>query len=105
VIGNALTAAVKAADNVQSHHKELTKLKKACDGMESSFLRQMLAEMRKTVVETETGGDDAGAETYKSMFDGALADRLAERGTLGVSNKVFHAMVGQVLNSKTPSNK
>lgn len=98
MIGNVLSAAVKAADNVGSHQKELTKLKKACDGMESSFLRQMLSEMRKTVSETESGGDDTGADTYKSMFDGALADRLAERGTLGVSNKVFHAMAKQVLN-------
>ncbi|RYG18559.1 hypothetical protein EON82_22465 [bacterium] len=105
MIGGALNAAMKAVDNVQSHEKELTKLKKACDGMESSFLRQMLAEMRKTVTETETGGDNTGAETYKSMFDGALADRLAERGTLGISNKIFHAMATQVLNSNPSSTK
>ena len=105
MIGNALTAAVKAADNVQSHQKDLTKLKKACDGMESSFLRQMLSEMRKTITDAKPEGDDTGSDTYKSMFDGALADRLAERGTLGISNKVFHAMAGQVLNDKTKSSK
>ena len=103
MIGNVLSSAVKAADNVQSHEKELTKLKKACDGMESSFLRQMLAEMRKTITEAKPEGDDTGSDTYKSMFDGALADRLAERGTLGISNKVFHAMARQVLDKNAPS--
>lgn len=98
-----MSQAVKGAESVKSHEGELKKLKKACDGMESSFLRQMLAEMRKTTSETSLGGDDTGADTYRDMFDGALADRLASRGTLGISNKVFHAIAGQVLNSRTES--
>ncbi len=97
MINGALT---KALGNVQAQSKELTKLKKACDGMESSFLRQMLSEMRKTVDETKTGGDDTGSDTYKGMLDDALADRLAAKGTLGISKTVFHSMAGQVLNAK-----
>ncbi len=100
-----MAQAIKGAETVKDHQQELNKLKKACDGMESSFLRQMLSEMRKSVGETKLGGDDTGADTYQGMSDDALADRLASRGTLGISNKVFHAMAGQVLNSKTESTK
>ncbi len=35
--------------NLAENGKELAKLKKACDAMESSFLRQMLKVMRDTV--------------------------------------------------------
>ena len=80
---------------------ELTKLKKACDGMESSFLRQLLQTMR----ESAKSGDDplaggAGSDTYRDMADGALADRLAERGTLGISKMAFKEMAPQILNAK-----
>ncbi len=39
-------------------------------------------------------------DDYKSMADGAVADRLAERGTLGISEMTFHATAGRVLNHR-----
>ena len=92
----ALTEMVRAGANVAAKQGELTKLKKACQGLESSFLRQLLGEMRKSVQEIHVG-DDTGGDTLRGMADDALADRLAERGTLGIANRTFGLMAGQVL--------
>lgn len=99
MIPGALGTALRAAGNIEQNAERLTKLKKACDGMESSFLRQMLSVMRETVEETKLGGDDTGADTYRSMFDGAIADQLAARSSLGISKMTFRATAGAVLNS------
>lgn len=92
-----LTEMLKAGAAVESKQGELSKLKKACQGMEASFLRQLLSTMRQTVSETHVG-DDTGGDTIRGMSDDALADRLAERGTLGIANRTFGLMAPKVLN-------
>lgn len=89
---------VLAAAKVAEAAPQLQKLKKACDGMEASFLKQMLTAMHATVQETDAGGDHTGMDEYKGMMDDALAHRLAERGTLGISKMTFHATAKKVLN-------
>lgn len=98
MIGSALAQAVKTVESVERATPKLKALKKACDGMESNFLRQMLSAMHKTVQETDLGGDHTGMDEYKSMFDGSIADRLAERGTLGISKMTFDATAGRAMN-------
>lgn len=98
MVSGALGSAVRSVGKLAENQEDLAKLKKACDGMESSFLRQLLSVMRETVDHTKLGGDDTGSDTYRDMFDGAVADKLAERGTLGISKMTFHAAAGQVLN-------
>lgn len=98
MLGGALVGAVKTAQAVEASSTKLKGLKKACDGLESSFLKQMLTVMHQTVQETKLGGDDTGADNYKSMFDDAIANKLAERGALGISKMTFHATAGQALN-------
>ena len=88
---------VLAAGQVAKSEPQLKKLKKACDGMESNFLKQMLTAMHKTVEETNLEGSAPGMDTYKGMMDDAVADRLAERGTLGISKLVFHSQVEQAI--------
>lgn len=94
---SALGEMVKVGAAVAEAQPELTKLKKACVGMESSFLRQMLSAMRKTVQESHVG-NDTGGDTIRGMADDALADRMAERGTLGISDRTFALMARPVLN-------
>lgn len=94
----ALAGAVKGATEVGAAHDDLKKLKKSCDGIESSFLKQMLTAMHKTVAETKLGGDDTGEENYRDMTDNAIADTLAQRGTLGISKMTYAATSARVLN-------
>lgn len=87
-----------AAAAVAGEAPKLRQLKKACDGLEASFMKQLLSVMHGSVQEAKPVGDDTGMDNYKSMMDDAVAGRLAERGTLGISKMAFHATAGQVLN-------
>ncbi len=87
--------AVLAAGSVAKAEPRLKELKKACDGMESNFLKQMLTAMHKTVTETNLEGEAPGMDTYKGMMDDAVADHLAQRGTLGISKMVFRSQAEQ----------
>lgn len=86
---------VLVAGQVAQAEPRLKQLKKACDGMESNFLKQMLTAMHKTVQDTNLEGEAPGMDTYKGMMDDAVADALAERGTLGISKMVFRSQAEQ----------
>ncbi len=88
---------VMAAAKIEAAAPKLRELKKACDGIESNFLKQMLTAMHRTVDAARPEGDDTGMDSYKDMLDSALADRLASRGTLGISRLTLHATAGRVL--------
>lgn len=97
-LGSMVNQVSKIADN----KPKLDQLKKACDGLEANFTHQLLSAMRRTVQETKTGGDDTGMDTYRDMFDNAISERLAARGSLGIAKLTFNAMAGQVLNPSNP---
>ena len=95
---------VMAAAKIEAAAPKLRELKKACDGIESNFLKQMLTAMHRTVDAAKPEGDDTGMDDYKDMLDNALADRLAARGTLGISKMTLHATAQRALN-ETPQGK
>jgi Rod binding domain-containing protein len=43
-------------------------------------------------------GKEFGGEMYRDMFDGSIADILAQKGTLGVAKQMFSAIAPRVLN-------
>lgn len=98
-----LAQMIDQTSKIAANKTKLDQLKKACDGLEANFTHQLLSAMRSTVQETKTGGDDTGSDTYRDMFDNEISQRLASRGSLGISKLTFNAMVGQVLNPSTPS--
>ncbi|MCP4723555.1 MAG: transglycosylase SLT domain-containing protein [bacterium] len=56
----------------------------AAKGFESMFLYQMLQEMQKTVPESELFGENYGEDVFMSLFYEKIADKMADRGTLGI---------------------
>lgn len=99
MIGAALTAAkvAQAAPKLRALHK-------ACDGIESAFLKQMLGAMHRAndaiKASDELSGGATGEDDYKDMMDTALADRLAARGTLGIAKMTFHATAARALEER-----
>jgi Rod binding domain-containing protein len=75
---------------------ELTSLKKSCEGMEATFLKQMVTEMRKSAGSVRFG-KEFGGEMYRDMYDGSISDILAQKGTLGVAKQMYSAVAPQVL--------
>jgi flagellar protein FlgJ len=56
----------------------------AARGLEAHFLRQLLAEVRGTAEGGLLDGGFAGS-TFREMLDGALADRMAQGGGIGIA--------------------
>ncbi len=61
-------------------------IKTAAKGFESMFLYQMLQEMQKTVPESALFGQNYGEDVFMSLFYEKIADKMADRGTLGIGN-------------------
>lgn len=79
---------------------KLKELKKACDAVESGFLKQMLGAMHRMAESAKPLGDDTGMDAYQDMMDNAVADRLASRGAVGISKMAFHATARQALGER-----
>lgn len=66
---------------------EVKKLDRAVKGIESMFLKDLLATMRKSVGKTSLG-KGYGSELYQDMFDQALAESASKTGSLGIGAMV-----------------
>jgi len=56
--------------------------------LETVFLTQLLQAMRRTVPESDLLPRSPERETYEGVFDGAVAEALAERDPLGLVGAV-----------------
>ncbi len=56
----------------------------AARGLEAHLLRQLLSEVRGTAEGGLLDGGFAGS-TFREMLDGALADRMAQGGGIGIA--------------------
>src|SRR6266542_2350314 len=63
----------------------------AARGLEAHFLRQMLAQVRNSSEGSMLDGGFAGS-TFKEMLDGALADKMAQAGGLGIAKMLQHEL-------------
>lgn len=91
-----LNDALKAAGIAGKGASRLAKLKKATDGVEAMFVKDLLAAMRKGMPKTSFG-DSSGSEIYKDMFDQALADSLGRTGSLGISKVLYRQLSNQII--------
>ncbi len=77
------------------------KLAAAAKHFEAIFVRQMLAEARKS----QFGGDQLGGQamdTFRQMQDERFADIAAERGAFGLA-KMIEAQLQRTLDTESPS--
>lgn len=59
-------------------------LRKAAQGFEALFLRQVIGSMRQAKLGDDLFGSSA-TETYRDMSDKQLADSLSHRGSIGIA--------------------
>jgi Rod binding domain-containing protein len=85
----------KAAATVLEAKKDLDKLKKATDGLESFMFKSLLksAGGKKGLF----GSKMPGADIYRDMFESNMSDLLASRGSLGISNSIYNKVAPLVL--------
>jgi peptidoglycan hydrolase FlgJ len=84
----ALNSTAVSGTSTAATTPDRTALRKAAQGFEAMFLRQMLAQARNT----DLGGDDLFGkkqdDTFTQMRDERFADIAAQSGTLGLAAKL-----------------
>jgi Rod binding domain-containing protein len=83
---------------------QLQKLKKAAQEFEGVLLASWLEEMQKSSLDSSGTGQEAGAETLRSLGTQAVAQALAQRGGLGIARMIVHHF-SPTLGPASPSGK
>ncbi len=86
---NLLRATVKAGDKLDQLHT-------ATQGFEAIFLKRMLSAMHSESSEA-LFGKSAGSDTYKDMFNDAIANAAAKRSQLGIGKVLFDSASTRVI--------
>lgn len=77
---------------------EMAKLKKAAQGFEAVFMRQMIASMRTASLGEGILDSDA-TQQFRDMSDGKLADQLSAKGALGIADMLVKQWGARVAGS------
>jgi murein DD-endopeptidase MepM/ murein hydrolase activator NlpD len=68
---------------------------KAARMLEAYFLRRIMAEVRTSSGEGSLLAPGFGGEVFREMLDGALADRMAEAGGVGLASMITEQLRGE----------
>jgi len=68
------------------------KLKKACQDFETIFLHHMIKTMRSSIPEGGLIEAGAGEKVFRDMLDETWANRLSERGGVGIARMLYEDM-------------
>lgn len=72
------------------------RLHKAAEDFEEIFVRQILKNMRSTLMDGGLFGQGTIGEMYSAMMDEALAEKIAAGGTLGLADLIYRQVVSSI---------
>jgi Rod binding domain-containing protein len=75
---------------------ELQKMRKSAEELEASFVKQLLASMRKAVPESPMG-QQYGGTMLRDMFDEAIASSLSGHVGLGIADGVMRHSAPEII--------
>ncbi|MEQ1932352.1 MAG: rod-binding protein [Fimbriimonadaceae bacterium] len=83
-------------DALKANQEPLTraKLHEAAKGFETMLVKQLVEQMQKG---TEMFGKGPGAGVYQDLFNQALSESMANRGSLGVAKMITKQMESRML--------
>jgi Rod binding domain-containing protein len=85
---NGLDAAARAIGLVHELEPKLCDLKKATDGFETIFIKNLVGQMRKGVKQISLG-ENPGGDIYQDFADQALSESLSQKHVLGIGDMLF----------------
>lgn len=77
---------MRGADNAE-------KLKRVSEQFEAVFVRQILKEMRDSVLKSTLFGDGMAGQTFQEMYDDHLAESITKAGGLGLGKVLYESLV------------
>ena len=87
---------LKTAGKTRNIEAEKAKLRKAAEGFEAIFIRQLLKTMRSTVPEGNLYGSGSTGEMYGDMAESSLADAMAKQGRFGIAKAIYNQMAKRI---------
>ena len=102
--GNRLQGKIQAARELSGAQRE-GELRKVSQEFEAIFIAYMLKVMRETIEESGLMKEGFGKTIYTEMFDQEVAQSLAKRGTLGISDLLYRNLVENVVREDSEENK
>jgi len=73
----------------RSAQEKEKRLKKACADFESLFLSYMLKKMRSTIPKSGLVKEMQGKDTYETITDQKVSEKLADQGGVGLQKMLF----------------
>jgi flagellar protein FlgJ len=75
-----------------ARHEKDKRLKKVCADFESLFLYYMLKKMRSTIPKSGLMKEMQGKDTYETITDQKVSEKLADQGGVGLQKMLFNQM-------------
>lgn len=88
--------AVQTAALAKELSPKLSELKRATDGFETIFVKNLLSQMRKGIKEVSFG-ENPGGDIYQDMADQAFAESLSSTGMLGMGKMLYGSFAPKLL--------
>lgn len=89
-----LEGLTKAAAAASQAAPKLAELRKAGQGIEAMFVRQLMSEMQKG---TSLFGEGQAGSVYGDLFNDALAKQVADRGAFGIADMMVKQASPRIL--------
>jgi len=90
-----LSGATKPGDRLDDRQGD-SKLRSACQGMESLFINYLLQQMRATVDKSGFLSGGQAEEIFTSMLDTELSKEASARGGVGLADILYNQLKSQV---------
>ena len=81
------------------------KLWKAAEDFQAVFLSQFVKAMRTSPAQGELFEESAGREIFDEMFSEAIAEKMAENGSLGLHRVIYRELGGTFIPLDVHTNK
>src|SRR5215472_10333035 len=88
-IGEAMSRVAPSREQDAAHQK----LRKVTRDMESYFVGTMLKKMHESAAKGGLFEDSSETETYREMFDDAIATEIGKRGAFGIADTLYKELV------------
>lgn len=88
--------ALRPTDDNAAIEAKKAKLRKAAEGFEAIFVRQLLKTMRSTVPGNSLYGSGATGDMYADMVESSLADAMSKQGKFGIADTLYSQMVRRI---------
>ncbi len=72
------------------------RLRDAAQDFEAIFARQIMKHLRSGIIGDGMFGSGAAGEIYSDMMDNAIADKISERGDLGLADVLYRQLIKRI---------